>query len=212
MGRLEAKREDGNYQWFGHKGEMRFWYQANADGSGAPLSSSRTAAVRFFADTGGLTTTGNIRNVLARTLIGTAQSAAGTITSMTGQLKTVANFTGSWAGGLWGYFESSGTVTLTPSNAIYGVRATVDVPSGTTIASGKYVAALVLDSVDMGGTHTGKAVAIYARSAATGNFDAFLALDASSEFLTTQATGGTAVYLHCLIGGTKYTIEMDTTA
>jgi hypothetical protein len=192
--------------------EVRFGEQANTDGSGMAVSSSRTAIVRLHTDTGGATTTGNLRGFLSRMLIGTAQTAMGTLSSICGQVKAVANVTGSWASGVWGYFESSGTLTLTPGNAVCGVRATVDVPSGGTIASGKIAAALVCDSIDLGGTHTGIAAHIYARDAAAGAFDGLLALDASSEVLTTEKTGGTPAYIKVYIGGVLYTIKADTTA
>jgi hypothetical protein len=208
------KRDNArNILWQGNVGDFRFGTQANTDGSGLPVSASRTANVRIHGDTGGLTTTGSVRNVVSRLLIGTAQTAHGTITSLQGQVKAVASCTGDYIAGVWGYFESSGTLTLTPGNAICGVRATVDCPSGTTIASGKLVAGLLIDSIDLGGTHTGKAVGIYARDAATGSFDAFLALDASSEFLADSgAGGGTSKYLKVLVGGVAYSILVKSDA
>lgn len=209
---IEWKHKWGTIRIGGSSGEIRVGEQANTDGSGLAVSSTRTALIRVHADTGGATTTGNIRGFLTRLLIGTAQTAMGTLSAICGQVKAVASVTGDYVAGVWGYFESSGTLTLTPGNAVCGVRATVDVPSGGTIASGKIAAALVTDSVDLGGTHTGIAAHIYARDAATGAFDGLLALDAGSEVLTTEKTGGTPVYIKVYIGGVLYTIKADTTA
>jgi len=213
MAKIRFERKYPNYQYNGARGEFHFGAQANTDGKGMAISSTRTALMRIFSDTGGSSTTGNIRGVVSRTLIGTAQTAAGTISALVGQVKSVKNFAGDWVAGLWGYFEASGTLTLTPANAICGVRATIDAPSGVTIASGKQLAALVLDSVDLNGTHTGKAVGIYARNAGAGAFDAFLSLDADSQFVGSSGAGGsTSKYLKVLLGGVAYSILMKNDA
>jgi hypothetical protein len=125
-----------------------------------------------------------------------------------GQLKnTAADTTTGHKCGVKGYYEAASGATVATTSA--GVMAMLDVPSGATIAAG-IASGLNIASVDLGGTHTGKATAINVEDAGTGSWDAFLSLPATSSQVVTasQLTGGTSQYLKVLIGGVAYTIAM----
>jgi hypothetical protein len=88
--------------------------------------------------------------------------------------------------GVEGYVEASATGEF--KGAFTGVRGVVDLPSGAVISSGKFVSGLMAYSVDLGGTHTGKAVAIDVPTPGAGTWDALLHIGASSG---TTAAGTT---------------------
>lgn len=160
---------------------IRIADSANTDGSGIPLSATYTSAMRVHADTGSVALeASNTRAAIFRYLIGTAPTASGN-TSTYGaqcQLKIVANsnVTGN-QGGVCGYLETSGSITLTGSiNAPKaGVISYVDIPSGVTIAAGTFVAAFGVNACDLGGTHTGATTVFQIANPSAGGWDYFAA-------------------------------------
>lgn len=183
-------------------------------GSGLALSTNRTAAFRAYADDGGVAlTAGAYRAAMARMLL-TIACAAGDISvyGYQSQLRVNADYhlaTGI-LGGEWAYLEVvSGGQVLNAAALV----AQLDVASGATIGSGGYAAGVLIKSNTLAGTHTGKAVAIYALNSQATVWDAFLALDASSDFLASSgAGGGTSKYLKVLVGGVAYSILVKSDA
>ena len=173
---LEWRRMGGSvvFRDRGSKGEFLIGEFASATaGKGQALSSSRTAAFRVYADDGqSALTAGTYRGGISRLLLKTAVTAGVTAAGFQAQIKVAANAAVDWLCGLWGYAEASGAAV----SDIAGVRATVDIPAGCTISTGKKAAGLIIDSIDLAGTHTGKAAMIYAPSPTSGSWDFLLAL------------------------------------
>lgn len=158
---------------------------ANTDGSGIALSAAYTSAVRVHADTGSAALAeSNTRAAIFRYLVGTAPTAGANISTYGAQcqLKIVANsnVTGN-QGGVCGYLETSGSITLTGSiNAPKaGVISYVDVPSGVTIAASTFVSAFGVNACDLGGTHTGATSVLQIANPSAGGWDYFAAFSTS---------------------------------
>ena len=94
------------------------------------------------------------------------------------------------------------------------INAQIDVPSGATITSGKYVSAIGIGTCDLGGTHTGKAAVLQTIPCAAGAFDYFgvfyepgSCCTIVSKSITTKGT--TAYVLPCVLpNGTVGYIEV----
>jgi len=181
-------------------------------GSGVVLSTSRTSVLRAYAEDGAAALlAGAYRAGVARTLLATA-CAAGDISvyGQQSQLKVAADYSAASGilGGEWGYVELASGGKVNVAGALVGH---VDLPSGATVTT--YLAGLLIKSNTLAGTHTGKVVAIYAANSLATAFDAFLALDASSNFLADSgAGGGTSKYLKVLVGGVAYSILVKSDA
>ena len=179
--------------------------------AGNKIDSSKTKKVDICADDGGANFgTTDVRTMRVRTLLTAAQSGSASIAGLMGQLKnTAADTTTGHKCGVKGYYEAVSGATVATTSA--GVMAMLDVPSGATIASGG-ASGLNITSVDLGGTHTGKATAIGVENAGAGSWDGFLSLPSTSSQVIQSgaATGGTSQYLKVYIGGTLYTILMTT--
>lgn len=165
-----------------------------ATGSGNVVSSTMTTAFGIYADDGGAAfaaSGSDMRTLRARLLITHAQSGVNNYFSgFLGHLKYTAvadTCTASFRGGVRGYLESISGSTIGDASA--GVIGLVDAPSGATIGTG-YVSAFLASSVNLGGTHTGKAVALDVRKPQTaGVFDALMHIDTTSGVVNTVATG-----------------------
>lgn len=193
------------------KGNLAVGAFASASaGSGVTLSSANTAAVRFYADDGGVALSGDdLRNVVARTLITKAIVDTDlTVSGLVGQIKHAAvdsKANTSYMAGVRGYFEivAGGTIY----NAA-GVRAGVELPATAVIASGGVLSGLLIDAVSLGGTHTGKAGAIHVVTPGAGTWDSLLIIGASTGCTTagtSKSTLGTVgVWLNVSVGGTAY--------
>jgi hypothetical protein len=138
---MKIKQISGGIMRLIGKGEFQIGeFSSSTVGKALPLTSTRTALARIYADDGGLALPASVvRAGIARTLITLAQTVAATIVGFMGQIKVTAATAADWLCGLWGYAEVSGASVST----ICGVRATVDIPSGATIASGKVAAAFI---------------------------------------------------------------------
>lgn len=171
---LTQKVIGGDKVYQGAKGAILLGRFGNTAGFGIGVNSTRTGVLKVHADDQGIIkTTGTFRAMQGRMLL-TAINTGGTFCGVQGQIKQIAAATGAaydFAAGVWGYVETVGTQT---AKNLFGVRATVDCPSGTTIASGGIVGGLLIDSIYMGGTHTGKAVCIKVGTPNDGAWDYFI--------------------------------------
>lgn len=172
--KIEWKRNNDDIVYWGNKGAILVGKFSSVAGVGIKVSAARTAALKVHGDDGNaILATGTFRALQGRLLI-TAVHTGGTFCGIQGQVKQIATATGAtpdFAAGVWGYAETVGTQT---AKNLFGVRATIDVPSGTTIASGGRVGALCLDSIYAGGTHTGKAVCVFVGTPNDGAWDYFI--------------------------------------
>lgn len=195
----------GDRVYSGNNGAWRIGtFSSSTAGYGVQLKADRTRGMGVYGDDGGAAvSTGTLSAGLFRTLI-TAAVTTSTWAGIQGQVKMVNTATPDWAAGVWGYAESSGT-SKTVKN-LFGVRATVDAPSGITIASGGRVAGLVIDSIDLGGTHTGKAACMYLPAPGTGSWDYFIDTAAQTNICSanTHSVDGHALafVMKCRMGST----------
>lgn len=209
---MEWKRLYGGIIRYFGKGELQVGeFSSSTVGKGLPLSSTRTALFRVYGDDGGVAmTAGTYRSGIARMLVKTAVTIGATICGFMGQVKVAANASVDWLCGLWGYAEVSGASV---SN-ICGVRATVDIPSGATIATGKVAAGLIVDSIDLSGTHTGKAAAIHVPNPGAGTWDSLMKLGATTGGTSAGSTKSTPatvnIWLVFDVDGTTYYVPAYT--
>lgn len=146
-------------------------------GAGIPLvATTRTAAFRVYADDGGAAIgAGSFRAAIARMLITTALGATDTsIAGFQGQVKISADVDAATGGGIvgvWAYCECDTDASVALAA---GLRATADLPVGAVIADGGRLAGIMIDSITLGGTHTGSAVCIYVPNPLAGTWDFFL--------------------------------------
>ncbi len=163
-------------------------FSATAQGSGIMVTSGQTVAV--YGDDGGVgigASGGTYKTFESRLLITTSTSSNANISGGRDYLRIqgVAN-TASKLAGNYGHMDVAGSATVYGGA---GVRAVVDLASGSTIASGKYIGSIMLDSNDLGGVHTGKAACIIAPKPAGGAlFDAFARFEGNGT-IATQASG-----------------------
>jgi len=175
---------------FSHSQLMVGKKQSSSAGWGFPLgikisgSTSTRAAAIYSDDAGAAIPAGSYVGLESRTLLTTAITTNTSVHGLQGHLRNVASQdnTGGWGGnmaGVWAYNETSGTATVGASaNQIFGgLNAAIDVPSGCTIASGKYVCAIGVGLCDLGGTHTGKATVLQVVNPAAGHFDYFAVIN-----------------------------------
>lgn len=204
---LTQKIIGGDKVYQGAKGAILIGKFGNSAGYGVGLSSTRTGALKVHADDQGIIkSSGTMRAIHGRMLL-TAVNTGGTYAGVQGQIKSVASATAAtphWACGVWGYAEAYGTNNV---QNLFGVRATVDCPSGVTIASGGRVAGLCIDSIYMGGTHTGKAAMIYVPNSNDGEWDYFLDFGSAPGAIVadTSSVPGSATHkIKCRIGSTDF--------
>lgn len=166
------------------------------------ISSSKTKSVDICTDDGGANFgTTDVRAVRSRVLLTTAQSGAASIAGFLGQLKnTAADTTTGNKCGVKGYYEASATATIATGSA--GVMGMLDAPSGATIAAG-YAAGVKASSVDLGGTHTGKAVGFAVDTPVAGTWDAALWLTTAGG----SAQSGSGAANGTIIGKVKVYID-----
>jgi hypothetical protein len=190
--------------------KVRIGTFASATTGGAIVSATNTSALAVYADDGGVALAGSttIRAAHFRNLVTTATAAASSIFGSQSQLKAIAGMTGSgYKAASWGYLETSGTQTTGSGYA--GVRATIDIPSGVTIGSGCIVSGLMVDSIDLGGTHTGKAVAINVPNPLAGTWDALFNVGSSSGCYGAQDVGTAATkQLIVMVDGSPLAIKL----
>jgi hypothetical protein len=179
-------------------------------GFGSKISSSITAIERKYFDDGGVAlTTGNLRASLSRLLITTAVTGGSfTARALMGHTKVHASIISSGPiAGVEGYLECSGTGHIDRAT---GVRGVADLPSGAVIHTSGVLSAFMGYSVDLGGTHTGKAVILDVPTPLAGTWDALLNIDATSGCTTAGTTkttpGGVGVWLNAIVAGTAYYI------
>ena len=104
-----------------------------------------------------------------------------------GQLKnTAADTTTGHKCGVKGYYEATANATVATGSC--GVLGMLDVTSGGVIAAG-FAAGVSAGAVDLGGTHTGKAVAFAAETPGTGTWDGAMWLTSAGG---SAASGSTA--------------------
>jgi hypothetical protein len=188
---------------------QQYGIKANVAGSGVPLSATTNVTAHMVhVDDGGVALTAGYSYAggKARMLFNTASTGDLSVFGFEGQCKVGGNqgsVTGNLAG-VWGYLEmiSGGTV-----NVAAGVMAAIDIPSGATNSG--IASCLQTGSGSLAGTTTGPTCAIYSRNSAATAFDYWLVLDASSDFVGSVQTGGTALYLKVKIGTKDYTIKCD---
>lgn len=166
------------------------------------ISSSKTKSIDICTDDGGANFgTTDLRAVRARFLITTAQSGAASFCAFMGQLKnTGADTTTGNKCGIKGYYEATSTATVATGSA--GVMGMLDVPSGGVIAAG-YAAGVKASSVDLGGTHTGKAVGFAVDTPVAGTWDAALWLTTAGG----SAQSGSGAANGTIIGKVKVYID-----
>jgi len=158
-------------------------------GSGNVMSSAVTSIEKVYADDGGVAlTSGNLRVSLSRFLIDTAVTAGSfTMRGKMGQVKIDASVVSSGhIAGVEGYVESSASGTF--GSTATGLRGVVDVPSGGVIGANVFVSGVMAYSVDLAGTHTGKAVAFDVPTPGAGTWDALMHIGPTSG---TTAAGST---------------------
>jgi hypothetical protein len=170
---------------------------SSSAGYGFPLGikiagSTSTRASAIYADDAGVALiAGSYVGFESRTLLTAAIVANTSVHGIQGHLRNVSSQdnTAGWGGniaGVWAYNETSGTGTVGGSiNQIFGgLNAAIDVPSGCTIASGKYVCAIGVGLCDLGGTHTGKATVLQVVNPSAGHFDYFAVLNDTGSCTT----------------------------
>ena len=212
---MEWKRVAGGILRFFGKGEMQVGeFSSTAAGKGLGVNSNRTALHRVYADDAATAmTAGTFRAALARFLVTTAVTIGATICGFVGQIKVggVAAAV-DWLVGLWGYAETVSGATV--GSVIAGVRGTVDIPSGAAIASGKVACAFVADSIDLSGTHTGKAAAIHVPNPGAGTWDSLIKLGSATGGTSAGSTKttptGVDLWLVIDVNGTTYYAPMYT--
>ena len=173
---------------------IRIGAQANTDGSGVPLSSSATAAVRVHTDTNSTDIAGavDVRGGLFRHLIGTTQTNSSQ-NALRGQMviATGKNIASGNYHAVRGYLEIKGTTSITGAATYAGaVCAYVEHGGTTTIDSG-----LNLSGVDIyqvgSPTATGDNAAILVRADAT----------ASNWKHAMKGNADNGIYLTCVNDG-----------
>lgn len=186
-------------------------FSSSAAVAGNKIDSTKTKKVDICADDGGANFGSTaVRALRARTLLTTAQSGSASISGVLGQIKSnIADTTTGFKNGVWGYAETGTSATVADRTS--GIRATLDVPSGATIASSAVVAAIVLDSITLGGTHTGKAAAISIPNPGSGTWD-YLAIFGTASGAcvanTAYGTGQLAAIAKCRFGSTDCYIPL----
>ena len=185
-------------------------FSSTTAGAGVPLvATTRTAAFRVYADDGGAAIgAGSYRAALARMLITTALGATDTsIAGFQGQIKISADVDAATGGGIvgvWAYCECDTDASVALAA---GLRATADLPSGAVIASGGVLAGIMIDSITLGGTHTGKAACIYVPNPLAGTWDYFIKFGAAPGCIAADnsATPANATHkIKCLIDSTDF--------
>lgn len=190
---------------------------SSSAGWGFPLgiqiqgSTSTRAAAVYADDAGSALPAGSYVGFESRTLLTKAVAASCSVHGAMGHLRNVVSQTAQDnIAGLWGYNESSGTVTIGGSidSVFSGVNARVDAASGATIGSGKYVSAIGV-TADLGGTHTGKAGIIHVTNPYAGTWDYFAIFSTNTGACTaigglTQGANTYVIPVRCPDGSSAY--------
>jgi len=194
----------------GWQGQFIGNFASAAAGAGVPLvATTRTAAFRVYADDGGAAIgAGSYRAAVARMLITTALGATDTsIAGFQGQIKISADVDAATGGGIvgvWAYCECDTDASVALAAAI---RATADLPVGAVIASGGRLAGIMIDSITLGGTHTGIAACIYVPNPLAGTWDYFLDFGSAPGCIAEDTSNLPTAATHkikCRIGATDF--------
>jgi len=178
---------------------------SNSAGSGIPLDATNYSGNGFYADDGGtLLAAGYTECFTARYLVSVAITGDTDVSIAAVHADIYSPVNISTRGGmsaLWGGFAVPTGVTLTTSAGsgdFGGGHFSIDVPSGATIAASTFACGLSMGG-NLGGTHTGKAVAFRVRSPSAGAWDGLFDIPSA---LSGGADGsGSAVYIDCYING-----------
>lgn len=171
-------RFDGNlgytvYQ--GQVGALQIGLFANtAAGPGFPLTSSKTFAHRICADDGRvLLGAAAYRAQESRLLLTMASTGVVSAFGAEGHAKITGDLSGANGpvAGQWGYAEHGASAKTALVAA--GVRGTADLPTGATIPLTGVLSAFLGDSIDLSGTHTGKATVFHVPNPGAGTWDYF---------------------------------------
>ena len=179
---------------------------SSSAGYGFPLgimisgSTSTRASAVYSDDAGAALPAGSYAGFESRLLTTIAAAASTSFTGVLGHYRNVADTQVAQdnVSGVWAYNENSGTGSVGGGTSLLytGLRAQIDVPSGMTIASGKYVSAIGVGYCDLGGTHTGKATVLQTTPCAAGVFDYFgVFYETGSCQAKGAKTVGTVTYL-----------------
>jgi hypothetical protein len=184
------------------------------DTSGVALSSSKTAAMRICADTGGAAlTSGFERAIQGRFLLGTAITSGADISAagIEGLLKMIVsvNVGGNHAG-IMGHLESAGTLTLTGSINVVkaGVASFVDLATGATIAASTVVSAFGVNPASFG-TVTGRTAIVHVTAPNAGAWGALFDLSGNQGIATSAAGSTNDKFGVIYVDGTKYTFPLS---
>jgi hypothetical protein len=177
----------------------------SAAGSGIPVTSDvqHSAAEIYMDDGGSALAAGWVEGVLTGFLVSTAITTrdvsiytAHDYIYLAASVSTAGGVGASWASLL----AKTGAVLTTTSGLcdFSAFNASVDVPSGATIGATTFVAGISMGG-NLGGTHTGKAVAFRVRSPSAGAWDGLF--DIPSALSGTSDGAGTQYYIPCYIAG-----------
>lgn len=200
-------------------------FASTTAGKGFPLTSSKTFANRVCADDGGkVLGAAAYRAMESRLLLTKAHTGAVSAFGAEGHAKIIGDVSGANGpiAGQWGYAEH-GAASKTALIAT-GVRGTADLPTGAVIPSTGVLSAFLADSIDLGGTHTGKATVLHIPNPGAGTWDYLAILGTATGCNVTSFSGNSAFVpnnkgtftqvgqLTIKIGATDYYIPYGTVA
>ena len=134
------------------------------DGSGVSTGTTGDVVGIYPEVPSGTTISDTAMGLRTRFLINAAQTADCSLYAIQGQLRVKANLADGVHAGLFGYFEQSGTVTLSESAGGYNAAVSAGVETGGTftLGSGAVLAGVLISSVGLdAGTYTGNYDAIH---------------------------------------------------
>ena len=134
------------------------------DGSGVSTGTTGDVVGIYPEVPSGTTISDTAMGLRTRFLINAAQTADCSLYAIQGQLRVKANLADGVHAGLFGYFEQSGTVTLSESAGGYNAAVSAGVETGGTfvLGSGAVLAGVLISSVGLdAGTYTGNYDAVH---------------------------------------------------
>ena len=176
-----------------------------ASGSGLPLDGvTLHSGAEFYFDDGGVKLAAGYTEAfrcgfLVSTAITTADVSLYTAHDYVYLAANVSTAGG--VGASWASLLVKTGVTITTASGLCdfsAFNASCDVPSGATIAASTWVAGISMGG-NLGGTHTGKAVAFRVRTPSAGAWDGLF--DIPAALSADGDGGGAAKYILCYIGG-----------
>jgi hypothetical protein len=178
----------------------------SASGSGIPIDgvTYHSAAEIYFDDGGSALQTGYIEGVMTGYLISTATSGVDcSVYTCHDYVYIAENFsTAGGVGASWASLLVKTGATITTESGVCdfsAFNASCDVPSGATIAASTFVSGISMGG-NLGGTHSGKAVAFRVRAPSAGAWDGLFDIPTA---LSGGSNGiGTDVYIDVMINGT----------